>query len=288
MDASIEKQTEINEWSYNSKKDTLFLFQLAFIGLTLGVVLFWVASTGMIGDTLVMYIMIIIFVILAVVWYMRYTYTKDTRDKVHWNKKVFSEDVKKPSPLPANVVASIASSTNESCNTSGSASGSSRNRDTSWANPGSGSYGDDISWLFDEDEPEFKASWPESGVRGSAAARDASGALYGDTSSFGEGSLGNYDTTGGGFETHPEDVVDRNLNELYLQQGRDYRSIARGTAGRTIADTLTYCKANPGASDPATGFPCKRVWCMANPNEKWKDPGNSVEIPCKTLFPELR
>lgn len=285
MDASIEKQTEINEWSYNSKKDTLFLFQLAFIGLTFIVVLFSVASTGMIGDTLVIYIMVIIFVILAIIWVMRYMYTKNTRDRTHWNKKVFSEDGKKPSPLPANVLASIASYANENCKTSGSASGS--NKDISWANPGSGSYDSDTSWLFDEDEPEFKPSWPESGVRGSAAARDASGALYGDTSSFGEGSLGKYDTTGGGFQTHPEDVVDRNLNDRYLQQGRDYRSIITGSAGRTITDTLTYCRANPGARDPATGFPCKRVWCMANPNEKWKDSGNSVEIPCKTLFPEL-
>jgi hypothetical protein len=298
MDASIEKQTEINEWSYNLKRDTLFFFQLVFIGLTFIVILFWIASTGIIGDMVAIYIMIIIFVILGGIWYSRYMYTRNNRDKLHWNKNVFPEDGKKPSPLPANLVASVATSTIENCKATKSSSES--NKDVSWANPGSGSDNNDNYGMFDENEPRFRASWPESGLDGSAAARDASGALYGDNANLydfsgpsgrvvrkSDGQVGFWDTTGGGFVTHPEDVVDRNLNDLFLRQGQDYNSIATGRSGVRVQDSVAYCEAHQGANDPATGVPCKRVWCMANPDKKWKDRTTSAEVECRTLFPEL-
>ena len=53
MDVSIEKQTEINEWSYNSKRDTLFFFQLVFIGLTILIFMYSLSNAGIINNTFV-------------------------------------------------------------------------------------------------------------------------------------------------------------------------------------------------------------------------------------------
>jgi hypothetical protein len=283
MDVSIEKQTEINEWSYNSKRDTLFFFQLVFIGLTILIIMYSLSAAGLLSDIFVMYIMIIIFVLLGLIWYTKFIYTRNNRDKQHWNKIVFPEDGKKPSALPANVVSSVATATTEKCSknsVSGSSSGSASGR-----------------------------------LTGSAAARNRDGSLYGDKNN--DGRLGNYDTTGGGFQAHPEDASTQNLNE---RQGQAYNNLQKylsklkedgsysdsdinlasqfidskvESSPQSITGRIAWCEKNLTSYEPIENIPCKRFLCMADPTRKIKSVttlsgvSSNVEIPCKTLFPNL-
>ena len=150
MDTSIEKQTEINEWTYNSKREALFFSQLVFIGLAVLIFMYSLSKAGYLSDIFVLYVMIIVFVLLGIIWYTKYIYTRNTRDSHHWNRVVFSEDGKKPSTLSPMVLNSVATATAAACSasasgtrtgtTAGSASGTSSSRGDRW---GYNSWNDD-------------------------------------------------------------------------------------------------------------------------------------------------
>ena len=101
--ASVSRQTEINEWQYNSKLEMLFISQLAFIGLSFIIAMYAIAHTGVFGFGIVYYSAIIIFVLLIAVTLTRYLYNRDKRDSRYWNRKVFNGDYSKPSTIPAGV-----------------------------------------------------------------------------------------------------------------------------------------------------------------------------------------
>jgi hypothetical protein len=282
MDASVEKQTEINEWSYNSKRETLFFFQLVFIGLTILIIMYSMVSAGILNNIFVLYVMIIMVVVLGLIWYTKTTYTRSNRDKTHWNKLVFPEDGKKPSTLSPTVLNSVVTATNAACATSGSANTGGTNnirpRISSWETNNSETirHGDWDDRMFDGQTRGF---FTDPTDPGSAAARDASGNLYGDKNS--DGQLGRWDTTGS-FQKF-DDVSNADLN---TRQGIDYNRINTGMASPVpqSSNPVEFCEKNPGRYDPISGLPCKQVWCMANPTLSWKDPSSSVTTPCKTLF----
>ena len=317
MDVSVEKQTKINEWSYNSKRDTLFFSQLVFIGLSILIIMYWMSSMGLLSDIFVIFVMIIIFVILGVIWYTRYSYTRNNRDKTYWNKLVFPEDGKKPSTLSPTVLNSVAASMTAACSSpsgrnspSGNCSGTTVKKNVVSITPNTASktssnipskttmntrYSDE-TWnnidygMFEGQKYGFntKPTGP-----GSAAVRDASGILYGDTSTYtkdgkiiskSDGRLGIWDTSGDFLDF--DDVSMTNLN---TRQGLDYNNINAGKISPVseLGNSLEFCKKNPSAYDPVRGMPCKKIWCMANPSGSWKDPATSVTTPCKTLFSYL-
>ena len=288
MDVSIEKQTVINEWSYNSKRDTLFFFQLVFIGLTILIVMYSLSAAGFLSDMFIIYVMIIIFVLLGLIWYTKFIYTRNTRDKEHWNKIVFPEDGKKPSPLPANVVNSVATATTEKCT----------KNDGTEETTSSSTYTSRTGSPF-----------------GSAAARNRDGSLYGDKNN--DGRLGNYDTTGGGFQAHPEDASTLNLNE---RQGQAYNNLQKylsklkedggyddsdvnrvsdfldnkpESSSQSITGRIAWCEKNITSYESVENIPCKRFLCMADPTRKINSETTlsgvttNVNIPCRTLFPNL-
>lgn len=286
---SVEKQTQINEWSYNSKRDTLFFSQLIFIGLSILIIMYWMSSMGFLSDIFIIYVMIIIFALLGLIWYTRYTYTRNNRDKTHWNKIVFAEDGKKPSTLPPSVVNSVATSTAAACaKPSGSVTKTTVTNKppskSSWENDNN-SNNDDRSWndidynMFAGEKYGFNMTHTGPG---SAGARDASGNLYGDKNK--DGKLGFYDTSGEFLDF--DDVSTTNLN---TNQGLDFNSINTGKVAPVsqLGSAVEFCKNNPTAYDPSNGLPCKEVWCRANPDKSWKDPVTSKLTPCKTLFSYL-
>ena len=268
MDVSIEKQTEINEWSYNSKRDTLFFFQLIFIGVMILIIMYLLSNAGIISKTFVIYIMIIVFILLIFIWYSKHKYTIKTRDKQHWNRRNFSEDGNKPSPLPATTLSSVATSTTENCNrptstTSSSPSGRPSGRP-------SGSTLNNINYVSDYDEKDRESrGWWYGTRRGnnydheytdddydlnlrfdslpyrwgnSNGNRNNNEDGYGgrDRSSFGasgsrfntpDGSLGIWDTTG-----EFDDFDDVSTTDLNDQQGR----ISRSLRNRMMADDDDY------------------------------------------------
>ena len=81
------RQGEINEWQAQNKLDTLFFLQLSFLYFTLIVVLVFLRQYGVLPNS-VMWIIISLFgLILAGTLWNRASYTYNSRDKRHWNRR---------------------------------------------------------------------------------------------------------------------------------------------------------------------------------------------------------
>lgn len=83
------RKTEMNEWSVNNKRDTLFVFSSLFIMLSGFILITGLWRLGMISSTLWVSLgipMILIFVLIVV---RRSMYTDNVRNKRFWNKKIF-------------------------------------------------------------------------------------------------------------------------------------------------------------------------------------------------------
>jgi hypothetical protein len=93
------RQIEINEWSYNNKMDTLFVFQIMFISLLFVSILMILKASGVVGGPFVWYSLMIVFIIVVIIIINRSMYTANRRDDVYWNRRNFSDDNRKPSPL---------------------------------------------------------------------------------------------------------------------------------------------------------------------------------------------
>lgn len=93
------RQVEINEWSYNNKMDTLFVFQILFMSLLFVSILMVFKVSGIIGGAFVIYSLVIILILVVIIIVNRSMYTNNTRDYKFWNKRRFSDDNVKPSPL---------------------------------------------------------------------------------------------------------------------------------------------------------------------------------------------
>ena len=84
------RQYEINEWSYNDKLDTLFVFQILFVTIVLAAGLVYLSRLGFLSNTIMgLVVGILLFVDIAVLLY-RYTYTKKSRDQRFWNRRQFA------------------------------------------------------------------------------------------------------------------------------------------------------------------------------------------------------
>ncbi len=83
------RQYEINEWSYNNKMDTLFVFQLLFVTILIAAALSFVHRIGLIPmSVLGLAVGLLLLVDIGVLIY-RYNYTRMTRDQRYWNKRQF-------------------------------------------------------------------------------------------------------------------------------------------------------------------------------------------------------
>jgi len=93
------RQIQVNDWSYNNKMDTLFVFQVMFMSLLFVGILLILRNQGYIMDNFVWYSMAVILVIDVVIIINRSVYTNTRRDTRFWNKKRFQEDNSRESPL---------------------------------------------------------------------------------------------------------------------------------------------------------------------------------------------
>ena len=92
------RQIEINEWSYNNKMETLFIFQVVFISLLLMSLLFYLKGTGVVGGSFVTYVFLLLVLIVGLIIINRAVYTATTRDGRHWNRRRFDGDKSRSSP----------------------------------------------------------------------------------------------------------------------------------------------------------------------------------------------
>jgi FlaA1/EpsC-like NDP-sugar epimerase len=86
------RQTEINEWSYNNKMDTLFVFQLLFISMLIVSILMMFSYQGAVGRTFVWYTFGVLVFVNVIVIINRSMYTNNVRDKKQWDKVLFGGD----------------------------------------------------------------------------------------------------------------------------------------------------------------------------------------------------
>lgn len=93
------RQIEINEWSYNNKMDTLFVFQILFMAILFISILMGLKTMGMVGGPFVWYCLVIVILIVVMIIINRSMYTNNYRDQRQWNKRHFNDDNKKDSPL---------------------------------------------------------------------------------------------------------------------------------------------------------------------------------------------
>ena len=85
------RQYEINEWSYNNKMDTLFVFQILFVTILLAAGLAYLNKMGFLSMTLLGIIVGILLFIDIAVLINRFNYTNRIRDKRYWNRRQFEK-----------------------------------------------------------------------------------------------------------------------------------------------------------------------------------------------------
>lgn len=94
------RQAEINEWQFNSKLDTLFVFQILFIMILIVAGLTFLKIKGFYSNWLLSLLSIILIVIVSITIATRALYTTKSRDSRYWNRRRFPRLAPKPGPGP--------------------------------------------------------------------------------------------------------------------------------------------------------------------------------------------
>lgn len=102
------RQTVINEWTFNDKMETLFIFQLMFFGLLVLCLLMILSKYGFFAKSFVWLIAAIMAIAIGTTWFFRAAYTKNVRDKKYWNKRYFAGDFSTAPAVPPGEVAAAA------------------------------------------------------------------------------------------------------------------------------------------------------------------------------------
>ena len=63
-----KRQSEINQWVYGNKRETLFVYQMLLIVITLSIIFTYLWANSLMGNGL--YFMLLILVLLIMVWYL--------------------------------------------------------------------------------------------------------------------------------------------------------------------------------------------------------------------------
>jgi len=87
-----KRQNEINEWEAGNKRDTLFLYQLMLVGLSLTIILAYLMRIGILGSYMFYGLMLIVLVVVIFTIANRAQYTQSIRDRRFWNKRRFPTD----------------------------------------------------------------------------------------------------------------------------------------------------------------------------------------------------
>jgi len=132
---SKRRQIEINEWSYHEKMETLFILQLFFIGFATTVILMTLAKYGFFSKLYAIYMGIVMFAVLIVVGGVRRLYTKNVRDKTHWNERQFQGDYSLSSLVPPAVLSATSVANQTVCDAVAASKGTSGTAGTGGTKP---------------------------------------------------------------------------------------------------------------------------------------------------------
>lgn len=93
------RKSEMNEWTVNNKRDTLFVMSSLFITLSVLLLLAGLWRMGMIGSSLAIGLALPLLLIFSLIVTNRAQYTDVLRNKNYWNKQIFEGKYGKI-PLP--------------------------------------------------------------------------------------------------------------------------------------------------------------------------------------------
>ena len=85
------RQYEINQWGYENKMDTLFVFQLLFVSLVLSAIFVYLSKIGLFGAPLLGLLCGILLITVILVLVVRSIYTARSRDQRYWNRRQFNK-----------------------------------------------------------------------------------------------------------------------------------------------------------------------------------------------------
>lgn len=86
---STRRQVEINEWYYESKRETLFLLQVILLMMLTITVLVAMTSYGFLAKLTSDYLTGVVLLIGLGTWAYRWYYTQYLRDRRYWNRRAF-------------------------------------------------------------------------------------------------------------------------------------------------------------------------------------------------------
>lgn len=104
---TAKRQFEANEWTSGNKSDTLFFFQLLFIGLTLIAPLLYMNRAYMIPTSVFYGVTGLVMIALILTVVVRAQYTEKTRDQTFWNRRRFQRMGGPPTPPTCEAIQGI-------------------------------------------------------------------------------------------------------------------------------------------------------------------------------------
>lgn len=88
-DGLAKRHFELNEWEVQDKRDTLFVYQIAFISILSIILLTLLKKSGLIGGGLYWYVIVSIIIVFIFTLLYRIIYTETVRDKFYWSRRKF-------------------------------------------------------------------------------------------------------------------------------------------------------------------------------------------------------
>jgi hypothetical protein len=89
-----KRQNEINEWEAGNKRDTLFIYQMLLVSLSITIILAYLMRAGIMGEYLFYSLTLLLVLIVVFTIVNRAQYTNSIRDRRFWNKRRFPTDTK--------------------------------------------------------------------------------------------------------------------------------------------------------------------------------------------------
>ena len=100
------QQTRLNDYAYQNKMDTLFFLQILLISLLILAIFAYGARIGFFSGVFVIYVGIILFLLVLVIFTVRYAYSVNMRDSNSWSRRRFTYQEAVPA-APLDVATSL-------------------------------------------------------------------------------------------------------------------------------------------------------------------------------------
>jgi hypothetical protein len=96
-----KRQSEINQWVYGNKRETLFVYQMLLIAISLSIIFTYMWAKSIMGNGLYFMLFILMWLIFSFIVLNRAQYTDKSRDKKYWNRRLFREEAGAKIPVPS-------------------------------------------------------------------------------------------------------------------------------------------------------------------------------------------